>query len=269
MQHKIDEFPLISIIIPVYNRIDAFKKTLDSVLEQTYKYIEIIVVDDGSTEGNVEEVVNNVSEVLETAETSPAETPSSLPSTFPTRRGDHRVVRDIIFFRQENKGAPAARNKGFELSQGDYVIFWDADIIAEANMLEKMYNKLVVSKKDFVYGDFLFGKKRMKGRVFDVEALKQYNYITTTSLMKRDIFPGFDEKLKKFQDWDLFLMIAEHGYTGVWYDEVLFRMTADGAMSEWLPKIAYKKPWKYLPSIRKRVEKYEEARDIIRKKHNM
>ncbi len=246
MQNNI--IPLISIIIPVYNRIEQFKKTLDSVLKQTYQNIEIIVVDDGS--------VPQISNFKFSGDTDPL--------------GQIQNNIDIVFYRQDNKGAPAARNKGFEMSKGEYVIFLDADIIAESDMIEKMYHKLIESEKDFVYCNFLHGKKLMKAREFDFKKLKKCNFITPMTLMKRKIFPGFDKSLKRFQDWDLFLTIAENGYTGVWYPEVLFISNTTGTtMSTWLPKIAYKKPWKYLPWIRSRVEKYERACEIIRKKHHI
>lgn len=229
---------LISVIIPVYNRADVFKQSLDSLVEQDYPNVEIIVVDDGSDESEVERVASE--------------------------------VEDVMYIRQENSGAPAARNKGFNKSTGEYVIFWDADVIAQVDMLSEMVSTLDDNEDvSFVYCDFVFGKKRMKGQAFDRGALKERNYITTTTLMRRAVFPGFDTRLKKFQDWDLFLTIVENGHIGVWYPDVLFRVETGGTMSTWLPKFAYKKPWKYLPWWRNSVRCYEQAREVIRKKHNI
>jgi len=231
---------LISIIIPVYNRLDAFEKTLSSVLNQTYKNIEIIVVDDGSRE---EVKIPNFKFQI-----------------------DSHV--DIKLYRQENKGAPTARNKGFDMSQGSYVFFCDADVIAKEYMIENMFHTLEKNPDcDFVYSNFLFGKKCMRGRVFDSEALKQNNFITTMTLMRRCAFPRFDETITKFQDWDLFLTMVERGSRGVWIDETLFQVETGGTMSDWLPACAYKNPWKYVPLIHAEVKKYEEAKKIIIEKH--
>ncbi len=225
--------PLISIIIPVYNQNQELLAALQSIRQQTYKNLEIIVVDDGSE--------------------IPVE-----------------VVAGIKLQRQKNQGAPAARNKGFALSKGDYVIFWDADIVGKPEMLEKMYLALQNnSQAAYAYAKHRFGKKLIPAREFDPVVLKHINYITTTSLIRREDFFRFDESLKRFQDWDLWLTMLEQGKTGVYVSEILFTIKAGGTMSQWLPKIAYKKPWKYLPGVRSRVEKYEEARAIISKKHGL
>lgn len=94
--------PLISIIIPVFNREELVKDTLDSVLAQTYQAWECIVVDDGSTD--------DTWQVLE--------------------EYSQKDVRIKIFNRnREPKGAPTCRNIGAELSKGEYLIFWDSDDI--------------------------------------------------------------------------------------------------------------------------------------------
>lgn len=232
--------PLISIIIPVYNQTDKLRLALLSIENQTYKNIEVIVVDDGSDS----QVTSHVSQ------------------------GNYSFP--IQFYRQENKGAPVARNKGFEMSKGEFVIFWDADIVAYPDMLEKMYEALQEeSQVSYVYSDFYFGKKKMKVGNFDAEKLKKNNYITTTSLIRREDFPGFDQSLKRFQDWDLWLTMLEQGKKGVYVPEFLFTIIPGGTMSSWLPSCAYKKPWRWIPGIRKRVEKYEKAKSVVQKKHHL
>jgi hypothetical protein len=89
-------------------------------------------------------------------------------------------------------------------------------------------------------------------------------YIHTSSLIRRADFPGFDETLKKFQDWDLWLSIAESGGKGVWIDKMLFSVAPGGSMSDWLPAIAYRL-LPFLPAVKK----YNKARLIIKKKHGL
>lgn len=228
---------MISIIVPVYNQSIALAKALDSIFAQTYKDIEIIVVDDGSLEK------------------------FHIPhSTF-----------HIQFIQQEHKGACAARNTGFAVSKGEYVIFWDADVVAKSDMLEKMMHELTVHPEaSYAYSNFKLEQgKTMKGQVFSVEALKRLNFIHTTSLIRRADFPLWDETMMRFQDWDLWLTMLEHGKTGVWIPETLFRIIQKGTISNWLPRFAYQSPWKYLPGIRGTVKGYEEAKKIIYKKHQL
>jgi glycosyltransferase involved in cell wall biosynthesis len=106
MKNEID----ISIIIPVYNRQDLVKETLDSVLSQTYQNWECIVVDDGSSD-NTWLVLEEYSKI------------------------DNRIK--IHRRNREPKGAPTCRNIGAELSEGEYLIFWDSDDLLAPWCLEE------------------------------------------------------------------------------------------------------------------------------------
>ncbi|EKD66918.1 MAG: glycosyl transferase family protein [uncultured bacterium] len=227
---------MISIIIPVYNHEEALHRSLVSLENQTFQDIEVIVVDDGSRKK------------LEI--------------------GDWKFSFKLVH--QENSGAPAARNKGFELSKGEYVIFWDADLIAEPEMLEKMVATLERNKNaSFVYSNFVFGRKKMKGLQWSNVTIKQCNYVHSTSLIRRTDAILWDESLKKFQDWDYFLTLAEKGNIGIWLNEYLFRVELGGTMSAWLPRFAYHAPFKWFPGIAQKVQKYEVAKKIIQEKHHL
>ncbi|PJA94745.1 hypothetical protein CO130_02855, partial [Candidatus Jorgensenbacteria bacterium CG_4_9_14_3_um_filter_38_10] len=91
-----DSNPLVSIIIPAYNAEKYIQRALESALAQTYKDIEIIVIDDGSTD--------KTAEIIKTYQ-------------------DPR----IIYFFQKNQGQGPARNNGIKKSQGEYITFLDAD----------------------------------------------------------------------------------------------------------------------------------------------
>ncbi|MBU0596778.1 glycosyltransferase family 2 protein [Patescibacteria group bacterium] len=225
---------LISIIIPVYNHKKALERALDSIFSQTYKNIEVIVIDDGSSE---ELRIKNY---------------------------------ELRMVRQENRGAPSARNRGLDQAKGEYVIFWDADVIGEPDMLEKMYDALESNPEvSFVYSNFYFGYKSFKLQHFNITALQHDNYIHSTSLIRYKDAIKWDELLKRFQDWDYFLSLSEQDKKGVWIDEYLFKVLPGGTMSSWLPKFAYKKPWKYLPWVSGRVRKYEDDRAVIFLKHSL
>lgn len=224
--------PAISIIIPVYNQASKIINCLDSIFAQTFKDFEVIVVNDGSTD--------NLLAALRPWQTK------------------------IKVFHQKNQGASAARNFGFNQSRGELVIFFDADIIARPEMLEKMKEVLLKNKDAaYVYSSFKFGWKKFNLWPFDKQKLRQTPYIHTTSLIRREAFPGFDPSLKKFQDWDLWLTILSQGRRGVWLDQVLFQVRSGGTMSRWRPRFFYRFSWL------KVARQYQIAKEIIREKHKL
>ena len=111
----------ISVIVPVYNSEKYLKQCLDSIVGQTFKDIEIICVNDGSTDSS--------SQIL-------AEYASK----------DDRFV----IINQENGGAGKARNTGLDASRGKYLSFLDSDDFFESTMLEKAYKKIEQDNSDFV-----------------------------------------------------------------------------------------------------------------------
>lgn len=99
----------ISIIIPVYNAEPFLDKTIQSILSQTYKNFQLILIDDGSKD-------------------------NSLQICYRYQREDSR----ILVLSQENAGSSAARNYGLIKATGDYIMFVDADDCIEENMLEEL-----------------------------------------------------------------------------------------------------------------------------------
>ena len=95
-------------------------------------------------------------------------------------------------------------------------------------------------------------------------------YIMTTSLIRAKDFPGFDESLKKFQDWDLWLTMLEQNKTGVWVPEILFSVAPrKSGMSSWLPSFVHKIPWPIFGWMPREVRRYREAEQIIREKYSL
>ena len=114
---------MISVVIPLYNKEQSISATLKSVLAQTYTDYEVIIVNDGSTDGSAD-VVHNIICTMNSEE---------------VRRGKIRLIH------QENAGVSAARNKGILEAKGEYVAFLDADDLWGRDYLETL-NALI---KDF------------------------------------------------------------------------------------------------------------------------
>ena len=165
---------------------------------------------------------------------------------------------------QANQGAPIARNNGAKVATGSYLIFCDADIIAKPGMLAELYQALKNNPQaSYSYCGFKFGFKTFRSLPFNPEKLKKMPYIHTSSLIYKDHFPGFDPSLKRFQDWDLWLTMLEHGHVGQAVPHILFKVIPGGTMSRWLPKILFSLPW--LASVKK----YRAAEKIIKQKHHL
>lgn len=98
---------LVSIIVPVYNAEDYINDTIQSVLKQTYINIELIIVDDGSSDNSL-----NVAQLYQEKDTR------------------------VKVYSQSNSGVSVARNKGISLAEGDYILFLDSDDFIEENSIE-------------------------------------------------------------------------------------------------------------------------------------
>jgi len=232
---------MISIIIPVYNQADKITRTLESLVKQTYQDFEVIIVNDGSKD--------NLDGALE--------------------KFLHTTKSNNTFFivHQQNHGAPSARNNGWRKSRGGYLLFCDADATLVPQALELMLAELGAHPEaSYVYSSFMWGGKLFKLGPFDGAKLQQAPYIHTMSLIRKSDFPasGWDESIKKLQDWDLWLTMLEQGHGGTWIDKVLFKVLPGGTISSWLPAAAYKL-FPFLPAV----QKYNQAVKIVKTKHGL
>jgi len=137
--------------------------------------------------------------------------------------------------------------------------------------LEKMVHILEQHPEaSYAYSSFKFGWKTFKLWPFNAERLRRMPYIHTTSLIRHEHFPKFDESVKRLQDWDLWLTMLEQGHTGAWIPEVLFQIiNTKGTMSQWIPSFLHKMPWKWLGIQPKAILRYNEAVARIKAKHKL
>lgn len=128
--------PKVSVIIPVYNVEKYLAESLDSILRQTYPNIEIICVDDGSTDGSIEILKNY-----------------------------ERKYPNLTVAYQTNKGAGAARNHGIRLASGDYVYFFDSDDITVKTLIQKAVDRAMETDADMVaFHGYTFSNDDIKNR---------------------------------------------------------------------------------------------------------
>jgi glycosyltransferase involved in cell wall biosynthesis len=181
--------PLVSIIIPTYNRAHLIGETLDSVLAQTYTNWECIVVDDGSTDNTVEVVQDYLDKD-------------------PRFQCHHRPAN-------RPKGANACRNYGFELSRGEFVNWFDSDdLMTPINLQDKLAT--FDEQTDFVIANSLnFNAKGDLGRPYKLQyelpitpehfITQKIGWITNDVMLKREaVTILFDEKLHSGQEYNFF-----------------------------------------------------------------
>lgn len=208
---------LISVIMPTYNRGYIISLAIDSILNQTYRNIELIIIDDCSND-NTEEIISKY----------------------------HDKRLKYIKLDKKN-GANYARNIGLEKAKGKYISFQDSDDYSMPYRIEKEYNTLLKENADLVFSSFYKAKtgyekyasngdySSIKAHIFPkrkipsnniLNVLLYQNVVTTQVLFgKKSIFEKvyFDNNLSRFQDWDLVIRIAKD-YNIFHLDEPLLYM---------------------------------------------
>jgi glycosyltransferase involved in cell wall biosynthesis len=185
---------LFSILLPTFNRANTIKRTIDSVLLQTYTNFELIIIDDGSTD-HTEDIVNSYLAI------------------------DNRL---FYYKNSKNLGQNASLNKALQKAKGDIIAFIDSDDYWLVNFLEKhndVYLKkihsCVYSRAQYIYkGEFKISKHfELEGKIYN-KALKQgyVSHMITLSAKKEcfDIAGVFDEDFVVCQDDDICLRLAKY-----------------------------------------------------------
>lgn len=182
----------ISVIIPTFNRGKLIANSIKSALNQTIKNLEIIIVDDGSTD-NTKEVIDK----------------------FQDRR-----IKYIKL--DKNQGASNARNIGIKAAKGKYISFQDSDDIFYPNKLEIQLNNIINKKSDldFCKINLLYNstynylvpstirEKRFESGDFFTELISNGNFISTQSILVKKSFMKeflFDPNMPRLQDYDVIL----------------------------------------------------------------
>ncbi|MCH8549887.1 MAG: glycosyltransferase family 2 protein [Balneolaceae bacterium] len=194
----------ISVIIPTYNRRELVTRAIDSALNQTLKPAEVIVVDDGSTDGTAE--------MLE------------------SRYGER-----IVLITQQNRGVSAARNRGISKAKGEWIAFLDSDdewlpkklelqaefireTGAEVAFTDNYMNReeLPSSFEKCLYPERLTQGERVQN-LLDLLFEQNFIHLSTVVLSKSlfDQYGGFDESMKVAEDTDLWLRISVNHPFGV------------------------------------------------------
>ena len=202
---NLDEQPLVSVVISCYNYAEYIERCMQSVLGQSYANLEVIVVDDGSTDESLQ-VIRKV------AETDPR----------------------ILVISQENQGVAYSRNLGIEKSRGEMLLFVDAD----DQLLPDFVDKTVGRLRSIGEGFFVYTQYRIHGEIekvsncgiFSEERIKIRNFVSICALHWKKNLEGvrFDSQLEMDEDHDFILSVVKKGIRGDLLDEVLFDVNRHG-----------------------------------------
>lgn len=220
-----DKQSLISIIVPVYNREKYLRDCIESIINQTYRNLEIILVNDGSTDGSL-----NI--CLEYAEK------------------DYRIK----IIDQENSGPSAARNTGIEAAKGEYVGFVDSDDTIEPQMYEVLLNNIKLTNSDvsiigmqFVYND---NQKKpyvnnMVKRIFEKDDIRKvfWDNLTITfapvdKLFSRSVIADilFDTSIKMCEDQKFVYEVLKNAEKVIYEPTIYYNINySDNSLSRATP----------------------------------
>ena len=175
---------LISVVVTCYNHQDYIEQCLRSIFEQTYKNIELLVLDDGSTDKSAEIIQETLAD-----------------SPFPTRFESH-----------ENMGVVKTRNKGLSLMHGAFFLFVDSDNFLDIDYIEKCCHKLQICQADIAYSDLYDPEHKvtyLKSESFQLDSFLERSYIDNCSLVRKSVLQNavYDINLnyEKMEDYDFWL----------------------------------------------------------------
>lgn len=181
--------PKISVIIPVYNVENFLVKCLDSVMIQSFRDFEAIIVDDGSTDNS-----------------------SAIAREYAAKYDNVHLIT------QENKGLGAARNTGIEAAKGEYFLFADSDDYIEKNALQLLYEKAVQTNADLIIFDIF--NEDINGNIMKIDKGCTLNGASMTLKDFPELLIQWPCAWNKLYHRDLFLASGLRFSSRVWYEDL-------------------------------------------------
>lgn len=154
---QLKQEPLVSLVVPIYNVASYIKECLDSICGQVYQHLEIILVNDGSTDNSLE-----------------------ICEAYAQKDSRIKIVH------QENAGASAARNTGIEHSSGEYLMFIDSDDVVDSRLVSELYQYLVLTDSDMSMGQYyLYDESDGNFYYYPMDDTKPFEMVSSAEAIKR------------------------------------------------------------------------------------
>ncbi|MCF3646977.1 glycosyltransferase family 2 protein [Planktothrix agardhii] len=208
---------LISVVIPVYNGAKTIQQTINSVLNQTFKDWELIIIDDGSQDSTVKII---------------------------------REIEDsrIRIFSYDNGGLSLSRNRGIHHAQGEYITFLDADDLWTSDKLEAQFQALeehpeaavAYSWTDYIdqSSQFLHSGRHItiNGNVYQHLLVNNFLENGSNPLIRKQALNqvgGFDSSINSVADWDMWVRLAAlYQFVAVPLPQILYRVSTRSMSSQ-------------------------------------
>lgn len=207
---------LISVAVSLFNYDKYLPECLGSVVEQTHQRLELVIVDDGSSDASIEVARSWIE--------------------------DHqsRFERCLLVQHTQNQGLSQTRNTAFELARADYVFVLDADNMIYPRALERLLECIQTTGAGVAYSqleifgdqtasqlDNFGGQKRLGlADVWDPASFKKLNYVDAMSLISKDAWRrvgGYTNMNYGLEDYELWCKFIEHNIDGIFIPEILCR----------------------------------------------
>jgi glycosyltransferase involved in cell wall biosynthesis len=211
--------PLISVIIPAYNNEKTIRETIESVLNQSFRDWEIIIINDCSTDSTLE-IISSIQ--------------------------DDRIK----VFSYPNAGVSVSRNRGFYLSKGEFIAFLDADDLWTPDKLESQLKALQANPQAAIAYSWIdrideSGKfvtkgnyKNFSGNIYPHLIVQNFLETASNALIRAEALKAvgnFDSALTPAEDWDMYLRLAEnYHFVVVPRPQILYRLTANSQSTNML-----------------------------------
>jgi glycosyltransferase involved in cell wall biosynthesis len=196
----------VSLVVTLYNYEQYLENALQSVFQQTHPNLELIIVDDGSTDGSVRVASKWLQE------------------------NSKRFARAILLCHTKNSGVVQARNTAFESASNDYVFVLDADDEIHPTAISKLLAACLSADAQAAYSQIeLFGAATgITGGPWKPSAFEKDNYVAATALVKKSAWRdvgGYTQpaEIQGWEDYDFWCKFVEHGFRGEFVPELLCR----------------------------------------------
>jgi glycosyltransferase involved in cell wall biosynthesis len=227
LKNKLKNNPLISIVLPVYNGEKYLSQSIESCLNQTYTNIELIIVNDCSTDGSL-----------------------NIANSYDEKDIRVRIINNVV-----NSKLPASLNIGHNEAKGHFITWTSHDNFYELNSIQELLNEIIENKADIVYSNFaVIDNENTVLREVQYPGIENIifgNVVGCCFLYKKEVFirnKGYDEHFFLIEDYDFWLRAAVHSryfhlkkslYNYRKHDESLTRRIFDNAVDNvlWMENV--------------------------------
>ena len=218
-----------SIIMPTYNRAFCIKNAINSLLEQTFKNWELIIVDDGSDDNTFELLKNNYEEFFKSGK--------------------------FVYKKIQHSGVCNSRNIGLSVANNEWIAYLDSDNVMLPNFLETYADAILQNPKTNCFYSKIIAQDQIIGKPFKYKDLCKKNFIDLGVFVHKKLltnkYGNFDTNLERLVDWDLIIRYTKRNKP-VFINQVLLKYNTSNDIKRITNSVEYETAYRIL---KKKIEK--------------